>query len=118
MWNLTHEHTQRATDNLQNFTLVLVLEKMNAPAWELLRYVMNLTPGSHALRSGSDFSKHVKYNMIQPSVKKKLLDWHALDMFVYRHALQMHQRNVAAWQVIKETRRLTLSHRRRRQTQR
>jgi hypothetical protein len=98
---LTQAHVARAIHNLDNFTLVLMLEQLDAPAWDLLAYSMDLASVPVAQqRSGTSYSSLSARQDILPGTLQRVQQAHALDMQVYGHAARLHRRNVAAWKLL------------------
>ena len=55
---IAQQHADRAIANLERFSLVLALEKLDPEAWELLQWTMNLTTATPMAKAkaGTNFS--------------------------------------------------------------
>lgn len=111
---LTQAHAARAIHNLDSFTLVLVLEQLDAPAWALLAYSMDLAsvPVGQQ-RSGTNYSSLSIRQGILPGTLQRVREAHALDMQVYAHAVTLHRRNAAAWKLLLHRGQAAAQHKRR-----
>lgn len=99
---ITQSHADRAMANLDQFTLVLVLEKLDDAAWELLGYTMNLTRvQATQKRRGTHYSALKPEKLLLPGTLARLQRSVQYDAQVYEHACRLHARNVAAWALLK-----------------
>ncbi len=88
--------------NLDQFTLVLVLERLDDAAWQLLVYAMNLTSiQATQKRRGSHHSALKPEGMLLPGTLARLQEAMRFAMQVYEHACRLHQRNLGAWALLK-----------------